>query len=176
MCGICGIVVPRGSSRRLDAELLERMRDAIAHRGPDGAGIYLDDGVALGHRRLSIVDVAHGQQPMPSDDGNLQIVYNGEVYNHPELMATLRTQGVTYRTHCDTEQCYGCTNAMALPCPSSFVECLHSASGTATGVNCFCAGTGLVSNRCTTSTQKTVRSTLLLRSRRCWLRTPCAPR
>jgi len=103
MCGICGIVVPRGSSRRLDAELLERMRDAIAHRGPDGAGIYLDEGVALGHRRLSIVDLAHGQQPMASDDGNLQIVYNGEVYNHPELMATLRSQGVKYRTHCDTE-------------------------------------------------------------------------
>ncbi len=103
MCGICGIVVPRKSNRRLDAELLERMRDAIAHRGPDGAGSYLDDGVALGHRRLSIVDLAHGQQPMPSDDGELQIVYNGEVFNHPALMATLESQGVKYRTHCDTE-------------------------------------------------------------------------
>jgi asparagine synthase (glutamine-hydrolysing) len=103
MCGICGIVVPRGSSRRLDADLLERMRDSIAHRGPDGAGAFLEDGVALGHRRLSIVDVAHGQQPMASDDGDLQMVYNGEVFNHPALMAGLQAEGVRYRTHCDTE-------------------------------------------------------------------------
>jgi asparagine synthase (glutamine-hydrolysing) len=103
MCGICGIVLPPGSGRRLDADLLERMRDTMVHRGPDGAGSYIDDGVALGHRRLSIVDLAHGQQPMASDDGNLQLVYNGEVFNHPALMAELSSQGVTYRTHCDTE-------------------------------------------------------------------------
>ena len=79
------------------------MCDSIRHRGPDGAGVFLDPGVALGHRRLSIVDVAHGAQPMASDDGRLQMVYNGEVYNHPVLMPQLQAQGVTYRTHCDTE-------------------------------------------------------------------------
>src|SRR6476661_7204305 len=103
MCGICGIVVPRGSSRRLDADVLERMRDSIAHRGPDAAGAWYNDGAALGHRRLSIVDLAHGQQPMASDEGNLHIVYNGEVFNHPSLMVALESMGVQYRTHCDTE-------------------------------------------------------------------------
>jgi asparagine synthase (glutamine-hydrolysing) len=103
MCGFCGIVLPDGSSRRLDAPLIERMRDVLVHRGPDGAGIFLEPGVGLGHRRLSIVDVAHGAQPMASADGALQIIYNGEVYNHPELMPELVREGFTYRTHCDTE-------------------------------------------------------------------------
>ncbi len=103
MCGFCGIVLPDGSSRRLDAPLIERMRDVLVHRGPDGAGIFLEPGVGLGHRRLSIVDVAHGAQPMASADGALQIIYNGEVYNHPELMPELVRDGFTYRTHCDTE-------------------------------------------------------------------------
>jgi asparagine synthase (glutamine-hydrolysing) len=84
------------------------MRDTLVHRGPDGAGIfheeYADGAVAgLGHRRLSIVDVAHGAQPMASDDGALQLVYNGEVYNHPAEMRALQAEGVRYHTHCDTE-------------------------------------------------------------------------
>lgn len=103
MCGICGIVVPRGSSRRVDAELVERMSDTLVHRGPDGAGIFVEEGVGLGHRRLSIVDVAHGQQPMGSDDGRYTLVYNGEVFNHPALSADLQARGACYHTHCDTE-------------------------------------------------------------------------
>src|SRR5687768_16281333 len=103
MCGICGIVLPDGSRRPLDAGLAERMRDTLVHRGPDGAGLFLEPGVALGHRRLSIVDLAHGAQPMASDDARLQIVYNGEVFNHPSLMRDLQAHGTTYRTHCDTE-------------------------------------------------------------------------
>ena len=103
MCGICGIAVPRGSSRRADAELVERMSATIAHRGPDGFGHFVDDGVALGHRRLSIVDVAHGQQPMTTDGGRYTIVYNGEVFNHPTLSAELIASGARYHTHCDTE-------------------------------------------------------------------------
>ena len=103
MCGICGIALPDGSSRRLDRELLVRMRDQLLHRGPDGAGEFLDHGIALGHRRLSIVDVAHGAQPMAAAGGAVQIVYNGEVYNHPELMPALQAEGVQYATHCDTE-------------------------------------------------------------------------
>ena len=79
------------------------MRDQLLHRGPDGAGIFLDRGIALGHRRLSIVDVAHGTQPMALEGGAVQIVYNGEVYNHPELMPRLQAEGVRYTTHCDTE-------------------------------------------------------------------------
>jgi asparagine synthase (glutamine-hydrolysing) len=79
------------------------MRDVLTHRGPDAAGVFVEEGIALGHRRLSIVDVAHGQQPMASDNGALQLVYNGEIYNHPALSAELQAAGVKYRTHCDTE-------------------------------------------------------------------------
>lgn len=102
MCGICGIV--RASLSGVpDRGLLERMRDSIAHRGPDGAGLYLAPGVGLGHRRLSIVDVAHGQQPMYSADQRFVIVYNGEVFNHPTLQPELEAEGVRYRTRSDTE-------------------------------------------------------------------------
>jgi asparagine synthase (glutamine-hydrolysing) len=103
MCGICGIVVPPSSSRRVEREGVERMRDSMTHRGPDGAGLFIEEGVALGHRRLSIVDVAHGAQPMCSDDKRFHMVYNGEVYNHPELMPALQAQGAVFHTHCDTE-------------------------------------------------------------------------
>src|SRR5690348_4293818 len=102
MCGICGILTadPR---RVLERSLLERMRDSIAHRGPDGIGLYIAPGVGLGHRRLSIVDVAHGQQPMHSDDERFVIVYNGEVFNHLALRPELEAAGVRYRSRSDTE-------------------------------------------------------------------------
>src|SRR5579872_1030201 len=101
MCGICGIItydinVPRAS-------LVAQMRDTMTHRGPDGAGIHLGAGIGLGHRRLSIVDVTHGQQPMYSEDRRFVIVYNGEVFNHPTLKPELEAAGVRYRTRSDTE-------------------------------------------------------------------------
>ena len=102
MCGICGILT-RNPSLVPDRDVLERMRDRIAHRGPDGAGLYLGPGVGLAHRRLSIVDLAQGQQPMYSHDRRFVIVYNGEVFNHPTLKAELETSGVRYRTRSDTE-------------------------------------------------------------------------
>ena len=102
MCGICGILT-RNPSLVPDRGLLEGMRDLIAHRGPDGAGLYVSPGVGLGHRRLSIVDLAQGQQPMYSHDRRFVIVYNGEVFNHPALKAELEAGGVRYRTHSDTE-------------------------------------------------------------------------
>ncbi|HEY5546118.1 MAG TPA: asparagine synthase (glutamine-hydrolyzing) [Gemmatimonadaceae bacterium] len=103
MCGFCGIAIPRGSTRRLDRDLVERMNNTIAHRGPDGDGIFLQDGIGLGHRRLSIIDPALGAQPMSVRNGEVVMVYNGEVYNHPTLMPELQSAGVRYRTHCDTE-------------------------------------------------------------------------
>jgi len=103
MCGFCGVALPDGSTRRLDRGLIERMNNTIAHRGPDGDGIFLGDRIGLGHRRLSIVDVAHGAQPMSVRSGEVQLVYNGEVYNHPTLMPELQAAGVRYSTHCDTE-------------------------------------------------------------------------
>ena len=103
MCGICGIALSSRSERRLERHVLERMRDVLVHRGPDDRGLFLDGNIGMGHRRLSIVDVAGGHQPMLSDDENLCIVYNGEVYNHPALRAELEAGGRRYRTRCDTE-------------------------------------------------------------------------
>src|SRR5687767_1337181 len=103
MCGIAGIALGPGSRRRMDASVLIRMRDAVRHRGPDGEGIHIDGPIGLAHRRLSIVDLAHGAQPMASADDDLHIVYNGEVFNHPVLRAELIAAGVPYRTNCDTE-------------------------------------------------------------------------
>jgi asparagine synthase (glutamine-hydrolysing) len=79
------------------------MRDVMEHRGPDAAGLFVEDGIGLGHRRLSIVDIASGAQPMASDDGRLQLIYNGEIYNHPDLKKALEDHGVRYKTRCDTE-------------------------------------------------------------------------
>jgi len=103
MCGICGIALPDESSRTISESTLNQMRDSIVHRGPDAFGSFIERGIALGHRRLSIVDVAHGAQPMSSVDDALRIVYNGEVFNHPMLSEELRADGVKYKTHCDTE-------------------------------------------------------------------------
>jgi asparagine synthase (glutamine-hydrolysing) len=103
MCGICGIAVSSRSPLTVRTDTVVRMRDVLTHRGPDESGLFIDNGIGLGHRRLSIVDVARGHQPMASDDGNLQLIYNGEVYNHPSLSADLQAAGVTYTTHCDTE-------------------------------------------------------------------------
>src|SRR5678815_3532813 len=103
MCGINGIAFSSRSRRRVDAAALKTMRDVITHRGPDDEGIYIDENIGLGHRRLSIVDVASGHQPMTNEDGSLYIIYNGEVYNHSDYREDLEARGHVYRTHCDTE-------------------------------------------------------------------------
>ncbi|MDQ3652206.1 MAG: asparagine synthase (glutamine-hydrolyzing) [Acidobacteriota bacterium] len=103
MCGINGIAFSSRSGREVDVPVLERMRDVITHRGPDDSGVFVDGPVGLGHRRLSIVDVAAGHQPMPNEDGSLQIVFNGEIYNHADFRPALEARGHRYRTHCDTE-------------------------------------------------------------------------
>lgn len=105
MCGICGVAAPNQIRSRTDAGALARMRDALTHRGPDDAGQFIDGPVGLAHRRLSIVDLGGGHQPMSNQDcaGGLQIVYNGEVYNHSELRAELEVRGHRYRSNSDTE-------------------------------------------------------------------------
>jgi asparagine synthase (glutamine-hydrolysing) len=103
MCGINGIVYSERSGRVVERPLLERMRDIISHRGPDEHGLFIDRNVGLGHRRLSIVDVAAGHQPMTNENGTVHIVYNGEVYNHADHRAELEARGHRYQTHCDTE-------------------------------------------------------------------------
>jgi asparagine synthase (glutamine-hydrolysing) len=103
MCGIVGIALWGRPPRAVDAGALARMRDVITHRGPDDAGLLLDGNVGLGHRRLSIVDVSRGHQPMTNEDETLHIVYNGEIYNHADYREELEARGHRYRTHCDTE-------------------------------------------------------------------------
>ena len=104
MCGINGIALSsRAPEGRVERAALERMRDVIRHRGPDDCGIFVDGAAGLGHRRLSIVDVSGGRQPMPNEDSTLHLVYNGEIYNHADYREGLEARGHTYRTHCDTE-------------------------------------------------------------------------
>ena len=102
MCGIVGIFSERED---VDRDVLTRMRDAMVHRGPDEAGLWIADDrtVGLGHRRLSIVDLDAGHQPMSSPDGCVVIVYNGEVYNHVPMRKELERRGHRFRTRCDTE-------------------------------------------------------------------------
>ena len=106
MCGIAGIIASKGASA--DRVALERMAEALAHRGPDDGAIWVGHGenarVGLAHRRLSILDIAGGKQPMGSRDGAVQVVFNGQIYNHLELRAELVAAGHTFVTdHSDTE-------------------------------------------------------------------------
>jgi len=102
MCGIAGIFDLSGR-RPIDEALLVSMRDSIRHRGPDGEGLHVEPGVGLAHRRLSIIDVAGGQQPLGNEDGSVVLIYNGEIYNYRGLVDELRSRGHVFRTHCDTE-------------------------------------------------------------------------
>ncbi|VWX46463.1 XrtA/PEP-CTERM system amidotransferase [Novosphingobium sp. 9U] len=102
MCGIAGIFHLE-TPKPVDPARLERMCDAIAHRGPDGQGVWTAPGVALGHRRLSIIDVAGSPQPMASLDGRAMLVFNGEIYNYRELRHELRAAGAVFRTDGDSE-------------------------------------------------------------------------
>ena len=87
----------------MDRGLLRRMTDAVAHRGPDGSGLFTGPGVALGHRRLSIIDIEGGAQPMTDPETGVTVVFNGEIYNFAALMETLSGHGHRFRTRCDTE-------------------------------------------------------------------------
>jgi asparagine synthase (glutamine-hydrolysing) len=101
MCGICGIFDLEGNP--IDRQVLGRMKLAIQHRGPDGEGEWVDREVGLGHRRLSIIDVGGGGQPIGNEDGSLQIVFNGEIYNFVELREELEKAGHQFKTRSDTE-------------------------------------------------------------------------
>src|SRR6266511_3682624 len=104
MCGICGVVQLRGEHRRVIApEVLDRMTDAMTHRGPNDRGTYMSDGIALGVRRLSIVDVEGGHQPFGNEDGSVWAVQNGELYNHGDVRRQLGGKGHRFKTRCDTE-------------------------------------------------------------------------
>jgi asparagine synthase (glutamine-hydrolysing) len=102
MCGIVGLFDTRGK-REIDQHLLGRMNQTQIHRGPDEGEIYTEPGIGFGHRRLSIMDVSSGQQPLFNEDGSVVVVFNGEIYNFQELAKELAAAGHIFRTHCDTE-------------------------------------------------------------------------
>jgi asparagine synthase (glutamine-hydrolysing) len=104
MCGICGVVQIGGEPREvIDPPLLDHMTDLMTHRGPNDRGTHAEPGVALGVRRLSIVDVDGGHQPIGNEDGTVVAIQNGELYNHLELRDRLRADGHAFATRCDTE-------------------------------------------------------------------------
>jgi len=103
MCGIAGFVDFNGHDRAEATARIGRMTDIIAHRGPDGAGAFVDGQVALGHRRLAIIDLAAGHQPIGVAQDQVQIVFNGEIYNYLELRQELEAKGHQFRTRSDTE-------------------------------------------------------------------------
>jgi asparagine synthase (glutamine-hydrolysing) len=102
MCGIVGILDTRGT-REISRELIERMNASQLHRGPDEGGTHFEPGVGLGHRRLSIIDLATGQQPLYNEDASVVVVYNGEIYNYQELIPELIALGHRFHTKSDTE-------------------------------------------------------------------------
>ena len=102
MCGICGVFYD-DAAVPVDRGRLVAMRDRMVHRGPDGDGLFVDPGFGLGHRRLSIIDVAGGHQPMSNEDDSLWIAYNGEIYNYEPLRRDLAARGHVFKTRSDTE-------------------------------------------------------------------------
>ena len=101
MCGLTGVL--SSEHMKVDESCLQQMNDALLHRGPDGAGRYSEHGIDLGHRRLSIIDLATGAQPVSNESGTIWAAFNGEIYNYVELRASLQAKGHIFKTHSDTE-------------------------------------------------------------------------
>jgi asparagine synthase (glutamine-hydrolysing) len=114
MCGIAGLFRQDGAA--VDAGLLRRMTDLLAHRGPDGDGFHVDGAVGLGHRRLAIIDLSGGAQPMATADGAIWITYNGEIYNYRDLRQELSSLGFAFRTTSDTEVLLAAYEAWGVAC------------------------------------------------------------
>lgn len=119
MCGIAGYLNLHQDATT-DFVLLKQMTDCMSYRGPDAEGFYLKGPIALGHRRLSIIDMATGSQPMLSDDGNLALVFNGEIYNYIELREELVAEGYTFKTNSDTEVLIKAYEAWGYECQNKF--------------------------------------------------------
>src|SRR5688572_14832996 len=102
MCGIAGLV-DLVDKRESSIALVETMTNSLAHRGPDANGFHFEPGVGFGHRRLSIIDLSGGKQPLYNEDGTVVVTYNGEIYNYAEITRELQTKGHTFKTVSDTE-------------------------------------------------------------------------
>lgn len=119
MCGIAGIF-HFDPEREIDRSKLTRMTDALSHRGPDASGFYIEKQVGLGHRRLSIIDLESGDQPMYSDDGNICLIFNGEIYNYIEIREELKAKGYNFKTNSDTEVVIQAYRAYGVDCQKKF--------------------------------------------------------
>src|SRR3954447_25365219 len=102
VCGIVGVLAARDAAPP-DRERVARAVAALRHRGPEGNGVFVDGPLVVGHRRLSIIDVAGGAQPLGNEDGSIQVIFNGEIYNFQELEKDLLRRGHAFRTRSDTE-------------------------------------------------------------------------
>src|ERR1051325_10346651 len=101
MCGICGLLSLDGAP--VDPETLDAMNETLYHRGPDSGGTFVEGRVGLAARRLAIIDLKGGDQPIANEDGSIHVVQNGEIYNYRELQAEVEKRGHRMRTRCDTE-------------------------------------------------------------------------
>jgi len=119
MCGIVGIFDSVGRSE-VARPLLDQMNERQHHRGPDEGGLHLEPGVGLGHRRLSIIDLSTGQQPLFNEDGSVAVVFNGEIYNFQELVPELQALGHRFRTRSDTEVIVHAWEAWGTSCVKRF--------------------------------------------------------
>lgn len=119
MCGITGIFDTRDTSD-ISRDLLHRMNESQFHRGPDEGGLHLEPGVGLGHRRLSIIDLSTGQQPLYNEDSSVVVVFNGEIYNFQQLVPELEALGHVFRTHSDTEVIVHAWEAWGEACVARF--------------------------------------------------------
>jgi asparagine synthase (glutamine-hydrolysing) len=122
MCGLAGIY-NFDKGKTVDSNLLKKMTDIIKHRGPDGEGYYINGNIGLGHRRLSIIDLHTGDQPLYSDDKGIVIVFNGEIYNYLELKAELQREGYTFKTASDTEVIIKAYEKWGFDCQTKFNGC-----------------------------------------------------
>src|SRR5918996_330678 len=100
MCGICGVISPDDAADR--RALLERMNETLVHRGPDSGGVFIENGAGIAARRLAIIDLETGDQPLTNEDGSVAVVQNGEIYNYRELRVELEKRGHRFRTSGDT--------------------------------------------------------------------------
>src|SRR5205809_2151525 len=119
MCGITGIFDTVGR-RDVDRATLDRMNESQHHRGPDEGGLHVEPGLGLGHRRLSIIDLSTGQQPLLNEDGSVVVIFNGEIYNYRELIPELQARGHVFRTRSDTEVIVHAWEAWGEACVTRF--------------------------------------------------------
>jgi asparagine synthase (glutamine-hydrolysing) len=119
MCGITGVFDTRGRAE-ISRSLLDRMNQSQLHRGPDAGGLHLEPGLGLGHRRLSIIDLSKGQQPLYNEDSSVVVVFNGEIYNFQELVPELQALGHVFRTRSDTEVIVHAWEAWGATCVQRF--------------------------------------------------------